>query len=250
MDIGGPKPRHTIAMSSTASWPGNDDVRVFVADVRAFGADDRAARTSLVWMTPAERARFDRFRHDEDRLMFALGRLMARTLVGRALGVDPADWAWREGPHGRPEIDRPGNDLHFNLSHSAGLVICALARGRAVGVDVEDLERRAPEWALVERYCSPAEADDIRSCGDRWRDAVPHLLDAERGVPQSARARHFRAARRHLLQHRRARRADRLRAVARRQRRAAGRSTCGSPARIIWPPWPPGRKMASRRRSR
>lgn len=162
-------------MSRAASLPRSSDlpaseVRVFVADARAFGGDaDRLAR-SLAWMGADERARFNRFRHHEDQVMFALGRFMARTLVGGALGIEPQAWAWREGPHGRPEIDVPGADVHFNLSHSAGLVVCALARGRAVGVDVENLARRAPEWALVERYCSPAEADDIRSHGDRWRD--------------------------------------------------------------------------------
>jgi 4'-phosphopantetheinyl transferase len=102
--------------------------------------------------------------------MFALGRLMARTLVGRALGVAPDKWAWREGPHGRPEIDHDGCGVHFNLSHSAGLVLCAIARGRTVGIDVEDLTRPRPNWGLVERYCSPAEADDIRGRGDRWSE--------------------------------------------------------------------------------
>ena len=100
--------------------------------------------------------------------MFALGRLMARTLVGRALGVDPAAWTWREGPHGRPEVDHPSCDVHFNLTHSAGLVLCAISKGRAVGIDVENLTRPRPAWGLVERYCSPAEADDIQQHGDRW----------------------------------------------------------------------------------
>jgi 4'-phosphopantetheinyl transferase len=150
--------------------PGPGEVRIFVADARAFGADQGRVAQSRAWMGAAERDRFARFRYENDRLMFALGRFMARTLVGRALGVDPPAWAWREGPHGRPEVDAAGTDVHFNLSHSAGLVICALARGRAVGVDVEDLARRAPDWGLVERYCSPAEADDIRSHGDRWRE--------------------------------------------------------------------------------
>jgi 4'-phosphopantetheinyl transferase len=157
-------------MSMAASWPGAGEVGVFIADARAFGADAVRIAQSVSWMTHEERARYGRFRHDGDRLMFALGRLMARTLVGRALGVDPESWSWREGPHGRPEVNRPGTDLHFNLSHSAGLVMCAIARGRAVGADVEDLTRRAPDWALVERYCSPAEADEIRAHGDRWRD--------------------------------------------------------------------------------
>jgi len=157
-------------MLAAASWPDRNEVQVFVADARAIGADRDRVADALRWMPASERARFDQFRHDEDRMMFAVGRLMARTLVGRALSVDPAAWAWREGPHGRPEIDQAGTDLRFNLSHSAGLVICALARGREVGVDVEDLARRAPDPAIVPRYCSPVEADDVRAHGDRWRD--------------------------------------------------------------------------------
>ncbi len=102
--------------------------------------------------------------------MFGLGREMARSLVGVALGVPPESWIWREGPHGRPEIAAPDADLHFNLSHSAGVVVCALARGRTIGVDVEDLSRRAPDPAIVTRYCSPAEAEDVCAQGDRWRD--------------------------------------------------------------------------------
>jgi 4'-phosphopantetheinyl transferase len=145
-------------------------VRAFVADTAAFAADPSRLARVLGWLTAAERARFDRFRHDADRWMFALGREMARTIVGAALGVDPAAWTWREGPHGRPEIGSPATDLRFNLSHSAGLVACVLGRGRAVGVDVEDLTRRAPDPAVVLRYCSPEEADDVRAHGDRWRD--------------------------------------------------------------------------------
>lgn len=160
-------------MTAPQSSPGRlqaADVRVYIADVASFAADSGRQSRILGWMTPAELARHARYRHDTDRLMFALGREMARVLVGAELGVDPAAWAWREGPHGRPEIDSPSTNLHFNLSHSAGLVLCALGRGRAVGVDVEDLARRAPDPAIVPRYCSPAEADDVRSRGDRWRD--------------------------------------------------------------------------------
>ena len=99
--------------------------------------------------------------------MFGLGREMARTLVADALGIAPEDWTWREGPHGRPEIASPVTDLHFNLSHSAGIVICALAHG-SVGVDIEDLSRRPPDPAIVDRYCAPAEAADVRSRGADW----------------------------------------------------------------------------------
>jgi 4'-phosphopantetheinyl transferase len=157
-------------MPAAASWPSRSIVEVFVGDIAGFRNAPERIDQAHAWLTDNERARADRFRRDDDRAMFTLGRYMARTVVGRALGVGPCDWRWREGPHGRPEIDDTGTDLHFNLSHSAGLVICAVARGRTVGVDVEHLGRRAFELGLVQRYCSPSEAEDVYEQGKHWRD--------------------------------------------------------------------------------
>jgi len=146
------------------------DVRAWYTDIRTL--EDDAARRSraLEWLTPDERIRFDGYRNDPDRLMFLLGRVMARRLVGRALDVSPTAWQWREGPRGRPEIASPGTTLHFNLAHSAGLVACVLASGREVGVDVEDRERPATDPAMVARFCSPEEAACIDVGRPAWRD--------------------------------------------------------------------------------
>jgi 4'-phosphopantetheinyl transferase len=157
-------------MSPAASCLDRGGVCAHVGHASAFAGDSSRIARTLSWMTAAERDRYANFRHDRDRWMFALGREMARTLVGSALGVPPDAWIWREGPHGRPEIAAPLSGLHFNLSHSAGLVVCALSRDRAVGVDVEDLTRRAPDPAIVTRYCSPAEAEDVCAQADGWRD--------------------------------------------------------------------------------
>jgi 4'-phosphopantetheinyl transferase len=104
-------------------------------------------------------------------MMFLAGRVMARALVGRALGVAPADWRWREGPRGRPEIASPETSVRFNLAHSAGLVVCALANGRDAGVDVEYLRRRPVDPLVVPRYCAPDEVRDIQAHGPHgWHD--------------------------------------------------------------------------------
>ena len=130
-----------------------------------------AATQALVWLDAAERGRYERFRQPGDRAMFLLGRVMARTLVGLALGVPPASWRWREGERGRPEIDEPACGLSFNLAHSAGVVVCALARDAQVGVDIEYRRRPILDPTIVPRYCSPAEAADIQSQGqDGWHD--------------------------------------------------------------------------------
>ena len=160
---------HTIAMRPTPGRLEPGDVRAWYAPSTDL-ADPAVTRTALSWLTTRERERYDRVHGDDDRQMFLLGRVMARSLVGAALDVPPAAWGWREGRHGRPEIASPATPLRFNLSHSAGLVICALAPDREVGVDVEDLTRRRVDPALVRRYCSPEEIEDIERHGAAWHD--------------------------------------------------------------------------------
>ena len=157
-------------MPEPASHPGRDDVRAWHAHVDdALASPDAIARARAL-LSGAEQDRFERFHADRDRRMFLLGRVMSRELVGRALGVAPADWQWREGAHGRPEIANPPTAVHFNLAHSAGLVVCALSNGREVGVDVEDLDRPPIDPRMIQRYCAPAEAADIDAHGSNWRD--------------------------------------------------------------------------------
>lgn len=148
-------------MTSVTPSVSPTDVAVWYADVGTLLSDSARRARALEWLQAAERDRYDRYRFDADRRMFLLGRVVARALVGRALGVAPMAWRWREGPRGRPEVGEPECRLRFNLAHSAGLVVCALASDREVGVDVEDLERAPVDRALVPRYCSPAEAADV-----------------------------------------------------------------------------------------
>jgi 4'-phosphopantetheinyl transferase len=145
-------------------------VHIWHVDASSFAADGLRVAAALDALAPPERERFERYRFDRDRQMFLAGRAMARDLVGRALGVAPGAWAWREGPHGRPEIAAPATAITFNLAHSAGLVVCAVANGREVGIDVEDRERRPTDRDLVRRYAAPDEIADIEAQGDRWRD--------------------------------------------------------------------------------
>jgi len=158
-------------MRAPSSLPGQDDVCVWYADTAALFKNPARVTASEATLEPADALRYRGYRHDADRLMFLAGRVMARALVARALGLAPGDWKWREGPRGRPEIAAPYTALRFNLAHSAGLVACALASGRDVGVDVEYLRRRPVDPQVVPRYCAPDEVRDIQAHGPHgWHD--------------------------------------------------------------------------------
>jgi 4'-phosphopantetheinyl transferase len=83
---------------------------------------------------------------------------LLRTALSRYAGIRPEAWGFVASVHGRPEIDtstRPR--LRFNLSHSKGLVACAVTLERDVGIDVERVGRRADTTALARRWFSSSE---------------------------------------------------------------------------------------------
>jgi len=115
-------------------------------------------------LTPEERARRDRFALEEPRVAFVLGRGMVRTSLARCTGVAPGQVRLRIGPHGRPELDGESGSppVRFNLTHTRGLVACALARAARVGVDAEDLDRGLDHGAIARRHFAPAEVEQLR----------------------------------------------------------------------------------------
>jgi 4'-phosphopantetheinyl transferase len=89
-----------------------------------------------------ERKREQRFHFEKDRDRFSITRALVRTVLSRYEAVDARDWVFTANAYGRPAIDvsRMGAvDLCFNVSHTAGLIVLGFTRGRAVGVDVENL---------------------------------------------------------------------------------------------------------------
>jgi 4'-phosphopantetheinyl transferase len=125
-------------------------------------AQQEAYRTLL---SKDEHERMARLIFERDRRRFLLTRALVRTMLSRYANVAPAGWAFIPNVHGRPEIlDRPGGvpDLRFNISHTEGLIACAVTIGREVGVDVEHIGRRLTQ-DVAGRFFAPREVNDLRS---------------------------------------------------------------------------------------
>jgi 4'-phosphopantetheinyl transferase len=61
-----------------------------------------------------------------------------------------------------PDIEET-RGLDFNLSHTAGLIVLAIARNIELGVDVENI-RRSAVLEAVDHYFAPAEASRSAHC--------------------------------------------------------------------------------------
>lgn len=110
-----------------------------------------------------EHERMARFVFDRDRLAFLLTRALVRTTLSRYASIPPADWRFINNAYGRPEIlDRPQGvpDLRFNISHTHGLIACAVTIGREVGVDVEHVNRRLTH-DVAGRFFASSEVSDL-----------------------------------------------------------------------------------------
>jgi 4'-phosphopantetheinyl transferase len=152
---------------------GAGEVRVWRVEVA--GAARRAVEHAL---TENERDRAARFRADDARERFVVARGAARTILGDLLGRDPAALRFEHRcavcgstEHGKPHV-AGAPELDFNVSHSGDLVLVAVARGRAVGVDVERERDTARLDRLARRSLSEAERELVAAAhGDERRAA-------------------------------------------------------------------------------
>jgi len=105
-----------------------------------------------------ERERRERFRREEDRQRFLLGRGLLRLALGAWLGRDPCQLRFCPGPHGKPELAGPGAAaIHFNVAHSGDLILLAFHPACPVGVDVERLRPELAWEPLARRLLEASE---------------------------------------------------------------------------------------------
>jgi len=121
---------------------------------------DDPAQYAAAWavLSPSEHDHAGRFHFERDRMTFLASRSLRRRALSHYAAVDPGQWQFTANEHGRPRIAHPLIDetLDFNCSKSADLVICAVTRGMAVGVDIERVDRRVPR-GVAEANFAPSE---------------------------------------------------------------------------------------------
>jgi 4'-phosphopantetheinyl transferase len=121
-----------------------------------------------------ERMRAERFRFEQDRQRFIIGRGLLRTVLGYYLGVEPGQLHFCYGRYGKPALAEMfgTSALRFSLAHAHGLALYTVSRERELGVDLEHFRRVAETEQIVDRYFSEREKAVFRGlAADKKQEA-------------------------------------------------------------------------------
>lgn len=111
-----------------------------------------------------EQSRLDRFVASGAARQFLVARALLRSTLSRYRPVNPRGWTFESNYYGRPEISQPAyaKAISFNLSHTKGLVACAVSEQATVGVDVESLSRNLDYHGLAAHSFAKPEAQRLQ----------------------------------------------------------------------------------------
>ena len=127
-------------------------------------ADSRLDRLRS-FLDGEERSRASRFVRDTDRRRYIATHGCPRLLLPRYTGRAPAVLAIGGSKEGKPVLlpaDGPAA-VSFNMSHSHGRMLLAVARNREVGADLELIREDVEMLKLAERFYTKAEYAAIAS---------------------------------------------------------------------------------------
>jgi 4'-phosphopantetheinyl transferase len=124
-------------------------------------------------MSEEECARWQTFRFERHRREYLATRALVRIALSRYHPVAPEAWRFELNSYGKPAV-YPDCGLRFNLSNSAELVVCLIARGAEVGVDAEPYERAGKIADLGPEVFSPLELAQLEALRgrERWDRAL------------------------------------------------------------------------------
>lgn len=142
----------------TTPWPLADTVHLYTLTL----PHDSAELTRLsAFLAPAEIARAEALKSQALQRCFRAGRGLLREILAGYLGLDASRVPLAIGTHGKPCLSGGGVELRFNLAHTGNDLLLALAVGREVGVDIEQIDVGKPLETMARLVFSHGEQAEL-----------------------------------------------------------------------------------------
>jgi 4'-phosphopantetheinyl transferase len=147
----------------------NPKIEIWV--MRVDGLDEAAVKPCAVVLDQAERNKASRFVFARNRVEYIVAHVLARRALAAMTGHPPAAFAFEPGAYGKPaaRVGGANTGMHFNLSHTNGLVAVAVAPFEH-GLDVEAVSRDV-NVGIADHYFCPREI--------AWLNSLPQPRQSE-----------------------------------------------------------------------
>ncbi len=136
--------------------------------------DRSALAAAHALLSAEEKQRHNEFRQPQDRRDYTVAHALLRSALSHYMNIPTDSWTFRVGSCGKPELSVYAGscaNLTFNLSHTRGIVACAIAPGMPVGIDVVRTEPGFEYGAVASRYLSADESVQLDALPARDRSA-------------------------------------------------------------------------------
>ncbi|MGA7869680.1 MAG: 4'-phosphopantetheinyl transferase superfamily protein [Candidatus Binatus sp.] len=112
-----------------------------------------------------ERTRAERFYFQRDRERFIIAHGILRAILALYLNRAPESLSFCYSSHGKPALacESGGDAPRFNMSHSHGVALYAITRGREIGIDLEFIRCDLEAEQIAERFFSRSEIATLRA---------------------------------------------------------------------------------------
>jgi 4'-phosphopantetheinyl transferase len=119
-----------------------NEIKVWYARPEDFN-DEVIQQKFRSWLSDTELASLKALRFEHHRLIYLVAHALLRAALSRCTDIKPCDWQFQTNLFNKPFIAPPLHSLglHFNLSHTEGMVALALTQIGPLGIDVESTSR-------------------------------------------------------------------------------------------------------------
>lgn len=141
------------------------EVHLWVTDTADISDEDLEARYSKA-LGQAELDSYNALANAGHRREYLISQALLRDVLSHYLDLAADALEFVRNASGKPSLQLPEEQalpLHFNLSHSAQSVVCAVTRAGPVGVDVEPSLPDAGLLGMAEHYFAGTEIEAVQS---------------------------------------------------------------------------------------
>ena len=146
--------REAVPPSFSPAYLDANEVHVWVAGLHP--SDDMETVASV--LSAEEQAQAARFPLPRQAAEFRVARATLRRVLSSYVDLPAGRIPFVYGRFGKPALSHGiGNEIRFNISHCNDLLLCAIARDREVGIDVERIDHRVAAMSVARLFFSAKE---------------------------------------------------------------------------------------------